>query len=67
MIGLGGVGVATSVMAAEIANVKSTNTAMTNIPGIGVSKRVGGLANKIRGICLYMVRLDLQFLPLTST
>ena len=58
---MGGLGVAASTaMAAEMANgggSKSTMyTSITNLPGMGVSKRVGGLANKIRGICLYMVR-----------
>ena len=61
MIGMGGLGVAASTaMAAEMANgggsKSTTYTSITNLPGMGVSKRVGGLANKIRGICLYMVR-----------
>jgi len=75
---MGGLGMAaTSAMAADVVNGKSTTTTMrmmttnsntntkttssSNLTGMssGVSKRVGGLANKIRGICLYMVRLGL--------
>ena len=59
MIGVGGFGMAASTaMGAEMASggsKSSANTAITNLPGTGVSRRVGGLANKIRGICLYMV------------
>ena len=57
-----------SVVPAAIAIESSSNKASNTMTGYGsgsiitsgnvaVSKKVGGLANKIRGICLHMVRI----------
>lgn len=52
LVGAGSLGLATSAMAVEGTASKATSP---SIPGVGVSRKVGGLANKIRGICLFMV------------